>query len=327
MKIAINGFGRIGRHVFKILFDNGYDVVAVNEIHGIKGVSYLLQHDSVYGWYDKEVKISKNKIIVSGKEVLVLNQKDPSKLPWKKLGVDIVIESSGVFRNRVGATKHLKAGAKKVIITAPCDNPDYNVVPGVSQNIGKKDKIIALASCTTNCLAPLVKIIDENFGIKDALFTTVHAYTNDQTIHDNAHGSPRRGRAGALNIIPTTTGASEAVTKVYPKVKGKIKGLAIRVPVAVGSIVDLVAEVKKKVTKAKVNNALKKAETDMIGIVEYSQEELVSTDIIGNPHSVVVDGLSTQVEGNLIKVLGWYDNEYGYSCRVVDVVGLLSSLE
>jgi glyceraldehyde 3-phosphate dehydrogenase len=266
-------------------------------------------------------------MIVGGKEVKVLSEPNPGKLPWRKLGVDIVIESSGVFHDRIGASKHLKAGARKVIITAPCDSPDYNVVPGVRDNIGKKDKIIAVASCTTNCLAPLVKVIDENFGIKDAMFTTIHAYTNDQKIQDHSHEKPRRGRAGALNLIPTTTGASEAVVSVYPKVRGKIKGLAIRVPVAVGSIVDFVVEVKKKVTKAKVNGALKKAGKDMQGIVQYSEDELVSTDIIGNSHSVVVDGLSTSVEGNLIKVLGWYDNEYGYSCRVADVVGILSNLE
>ena len=312
--------------MFKILFDNGYDVVAVNEIHGIKSASYLLKHDSVYGLYDKEIKTGKGKMIVSGKEVIVLSEHDPAKLPWKKLGVDIVIESSGVFSDRIGASKHLKAGAKKVIITAPCDKPDCSIVPGVSQDIMKKDRIIAVASCTTNCVAPLVKVIDENFGIKDAMFTTVHAYTNDQGIQDHAHKKARRGRAGALNIIPTTTGASEAVVDVYPKVRGKIKGLAIRVPVAVGSIVDLVAEVKKKASKGKVNEILKKASREMEGIVEYSEDELVSTDIIGNPHSVIVDGLSTQVEGNLIKVLGWYDNEYGYSCRVVDVVGMLGGL-
>jgi glyceraldehyde 3-phosphate dehydrogenase len=328
MRIAINGFGRIGRSVFKILFDNGMDVVAVNDVHGTEDAKYLLQHDSVYGWYNKEIKTDKEGLIIGGKKIKVISEREPSKLPWKKLGVDIVVEATGVFRDRAGAGKHIKAGAKKVVITAPSENPDITIVPGVnSDKLKDKHKIIAVASCTTNCLAPLVDVINKEFKISKAMFTTVHAYTNDQTIHDESHKKLRRGRAAFLNMIPTSTGANEAVASVLPELLGKIKGLAVRVPIAVGSLLDLVAEVKTKADAKKVNSVLKKySEGKLKGIMQYSEDELVSSDIIGNSNSCIIDALNTQVEGDLIKVIAWYDNEYGYSCRVADVIGMIENI-
>jgi len=328
VRIAINGFGRIGRAVTKILIDNGLNIVAVNDIHGVKDAQYLLQHDSVYGMYDKEVKIEGENLLVDGKEIKVLKEKNPLKLPWKKMGVDIVIESTGVFTDKKGAGQHIKSGAKYVLVTAPCDDCDVTIVPGVnSEKLNfKKHKIISIASCTTNCVSPLAMILNKEFGIKRAMMTTVHAYTNDQAVEDESHKKARRGRAAGLNIIPTTTGATEAVEKVLPELRGKLAGLAVRVPVAVGSLVDLVVEAKKKVSVKKINNVLKKASVGKLtGIMLYSEDELVSSDIIGNSHSCIVDGLSTQVDGNLVKVLGWYDNEFGYSCRVSDVVGMVES--
>ncbi len=325
MNIAINGFGRIGRIVFKIALEQGLNVVAVNDVHGVKDAAYLLKYDSVYGKYDKKVEISSDNLIVNGKKIRVISEREPEKLPWKKIGAEIVIESTGVFTGRENASKHFLAGAKYILITAPAENPDITNVPGVNHHKLKKEhKIISVASCTTNCLVPIVKVLHDKFVIKRALLTTIHAYTNDQNIHDSSHRKIRRGRAAALNIIPTTTGAEEAVAQVMPELLGKINGLAVRVPVICGSLVDLVAELEKKFDVKTINGSLKNAsQKEMKGIIEYSEDELVSTDIIGNSHSAIVDGLSTQVEGNLVKVLAWYDNEYGYSCRVVDVIKML----
>ncbi|MEM3113066.1 MAG: type I glyceraldehyde-3-phosphate dehydrogenase [Candidatus Pacearchaeota archaeon] len=329
MKVAINGFGRIGRAVFKICMEKKINVVAINDIHGVEDAAYLLKHDSVYGNYKGSVLVKGNNLIVNGKEIKVLNEKDPEKLPWKKLGADIIIESTGVFRARKDFSKHIKAGAKKVIITAPSDDVDITIVPGVNDHILKKThQYISVASCTTNASATVIKVLDDKFQIKEALLNTVHAYTSTQALVDISDKKPRRGRAAALNIVPTSTGASEAVTEVIPGLKGKLNGLSIRVPVADGSIVDITASLKKPFTAESVNNELKKASQGKFkGIIEYSTDELVSSDIIGNYHSAIVDSKLTLKEGSLIKVLAWYDNEYGYSSRVVDVINFLGKMK
>jgi glyceraldehyde 3-phosphate dehydrogenase len=326
MRVAINGFGRIGRAVFKIALENNIDVIAINDIASTENLAYLLKYDSIYGNYNKKVEVEKEYLIVERKKVQVLNEKDPAKLPWKKLGVDFVIESTGLFTAREDAAKHLAAGAKKVLISAPAKNSDITVVPGVNEEkLNKKHNIISIASCTTNCLAPIVKILNDKCKIVRGFMTTIHAYTADQRLQDAPHKKMRRGRAAALSMVPTTTGASKAVAEVIPELKGKLDGLAIRVPVACGSIVDFVAQVKKPVTREKINDELKESATGRLnGILQYSEEELVSSDIIGNPHSCIVDGLSTQVLDDMVKVLAWYDNEYGYSCRMVDVIKLLA---
>ncbi|MFH1802048.1 MAG: type I glyceraldehyde-3-phosphate dehydrogenase [archaeon] len=326
MKIAINGFGRIGRVILRIALEKKLNVVAINDPHGIEAAEYLIKHDTVYGPFKGKVSKDKDNIIINNKKIKLLSERDINKLPWKKLGVDVVIESTGVFRDRESASIHLKNGAKKVIITSPAKKPDITIVPGVNhQKLNKDHKIISVASCTTNCLTPIVKIIHDNFKIKRALMTTVHAFTNDQATHDEFHKKLRRGRAASQNIIPTTTGAAESVVEIMPELLGKINGLAVRVPVACGSLVDLVAELEKEYSVEQINSALKKAsQKEMKGIIEYSEEELVSSDIIGNTHSSVVDAKCTQVDGNLIKVLAWYDNEWGYSNRVIDVLQMIS---
>jgi len=325
MKVAINGFGRIGRSVFKIALEKGIDIVAINDVHGPEDAHYLLKYDSVYGRYDKKISHTKNHLIVGNKKILVLQERDPEKLPWKKLGVDVVIESTGVFRDREGASKHLKAGANKVVITSPAKNPDTTIVPGVNhKEITKTKKIISVASCTTNCLTPILKVIDDKFGIKQALMTTTHAYTNNQAVHDQYSEKKRRGRSAANNIIPTTTGAAEAVIEVLPQLKGKLKAKAIRVPIPVGSIIDLTITTNKPSNAEKINETIKKASTtNMKGIIEYSEDEIVSSDIIKNPHSSVFDSLLTESIGNTTKLFSWYDNEYGYSNRVVDVIQII----
>ena len=327
MKVAINGFGRIGRAIFRIALDKKIDIVAINDISNPKNLAYLLKFDSVYGNYNKKVESGEDFIKVNNKKIRVFAEKDPENLPWKELGIDIVLESTGFFTDREGAIKHLKAGAKKVIITAPGKNSDVTIILGVNENQLKKEhKIISMASCTTNCLAPIVKILDDNFGIEKGYMTTVHAYTNDQVILDVSHKKLRRGRAGAINLIPTTSGATTSVTDVLPNLRGKLDGLAIRAPVACGSIVDFVAILKKSTTKEQVNATLKKAAHGKLkGILQYSEDELVSSDIINNPNSSIVDSILTQANGNMVKVLSWYDNEYGYSYRVVDLLKYLKS--
>lgn len=322
MRIAINGFGRIGRLVFKIALEKKVNVVAINDLVDIPTLVYLLKYDSVYGNFEGKVEAGKDFIKVNGKKIFVFSEKNPLVLPWKKLKVDYVVESTGRFKEYDKASLHLKAGAKRVLISAPSPDADITVVYGVNHHeITKYDKVISVASCTTNCLAPVAKVLDDHFGINRAFMTTVHAYTSTQKIIDAPDKKLRRGRAAAANIIPTTTGATIATEKVLPHLKGRMEGLAFRVPVAVGSIVDFVAELHHKVTVEEVNAALKSAaQKELKGVLDYTEDEIVSSDVIGNSHSSIVDGLSTQVLGNMVKVLSWYDNEYGYSCRMVDVL-------
>ncbi len=324
MKIGINGFGRIGRLVFRrALAVGGFDIVAINDVTDSKTLAHLLKYDSVHGIFNGTVVAEADGIVVNGKKYKVTAEKDPAKLPWKELGVSLVIEGTGVFTSREKISAHFTAGAEKVILTAPAkDEVDATIVFGVNDNIlTGKEKIISNASCTTNCLAPMAKVINDNFKIRRGFMTTIHSYTNDQRVLDLPHKDLRRARAAALNIIPTTTGAAKAVGKVIPELKGKLDGFSLRVPTPDGSITDLVAELEREVTKDEVNAALKKAaDTTMKGIIEYSDEELVLADIVGNPASCIFDSKLTMAMGNLIKVFGWYDNEWGFSCRVIDLM-------
>ncbi len=324
IKVGINGFGRIGRMVFKTMTQRGnFEVAAINDLTDAKTLAHLLKYDSVHGKYKGTVEAKENSIVVDGRKINVLSEKDPSNLPWKKEGVQVVIESTGVFRTREKVALHLNAGAGKVILTVPAkDEIDNMIVLGVNDEALKDtDKIVSNASCTTNCLAPMVKVLNDTFGVEMGLMTTVHAYTNDQTVLDMPHKDLRRARAAAENIIPTTTGAAKAAGKVIPELKGKLNGMAMRVPVKDGSVVDFVATLKKKATVEEVNAAMKKAaEGRMKGIMEYTEDPVVSVDIIGNPHSCIFDAECTMMMGdNMVKVVGWYDNEWGYSNRVVDL--------
>lgn len=324
INVGINGFGRIGRLVFKRMMEvGGFDIIAINDLMDTKTLSHLLKYDSVHGKYPGKIEPLDSSIKVDGKEIKILSEKDPSKLGWGDMNVDIVIESTGVFRNKEKLGLHLEAGAKKVILTAPPkDDLDAMIVLGVNESVLKPEhKIISNASCTTNCLAPMVKVLDDSFGIKKGFMTTIHSYTNDQVMLDQPHKDLRRARAGAVNIIPTTTGAAKAVGVVLPHLKGKLDGFALRVPTADGSITDFVCELNSETTKEVVNESMKKAaETTLAGILEYTEDPIVSTDIIGNPYSCIFDSLSTMCSGNLVKVVGWYDNEWGYSCRVIDII-------
>ncbi len=331
LKVAINGFGRIGRNFFRAsMGENAFEIVAINDITDAKTLAHLLKYDSVHGILDAEVSYDDEGIVVNGKKYRVYAETDPEKLPWKELGIDVVIESTGRFRERDKAEKHLKAGAKRVIISAPGKGVDITVVIGVNHDKLDLSKhfIISNASCTTNCLAPVAKVLHENFVIKRGFMTTVHAYTNDQRILDLPHKDLRRARAAALSIIPTTTGAATAVGEVLPELKGKLDGMAMRVPTANVSIVDLVVEVEKATTEEEVNSVLKAAsEGELKGILAYCEEPLVSIDFNGDSHSSIVDALSTKViGGSLVKVLAWYDNEWGYSCRLRDLVKIIASL-
>jgi len=330
IKVAINGFGRIGRLVYRAAGDDpNFEFVAFNDITDARTLAHLLKYDSVHGILPKEVSSEGDQIVIDGKRVKVLSQKDPSLLPWKDLGVDVVIESTGKFRTREGASMHLKAGAKKVMLSAPAkgDGADITIVMGVNHGLynPERHQIISTASCTTNCLTPVVKVLNDGFGIERAFMTTVHSYTNDQMILDLPHKDLRRARAAALSMIPTTTGATVATALAIPALKGKLDGLAIRVPTPDGSLVDVVAELSQEVTKDEINDAFRSsAQGELKGILEYSEEPLVSVDIVGNPHSSIFDALSTQViEENLVKVIAWYDNEWGYSCRMVDMMEFL----
>ena len=326
VKVAINGFGRIGRLVFRAGFDNkSMEIVAINDLTDAKTLAHLLKYDSVHRTWGKKVESDDKNLIVDGKKVAVFAEKDPTALPWKALGVDIVVESTGKFSTSEKAGTHIKAGARVVIISAPAKGADIpTVVMGVNENSlqVKPGLIVSNASCTTNCLAPIVKVLVENFGFKKGLMTTIHSYTNDQRILDLQHSDLRRARAAALSMIPTTTGAAKATGLVIPQVKGKINGLSIRVPTPNVSLVDLVCEVEKTVTVADVNNAVKAAaESSMGRYIEYCAEPLVSMDFCGNSHSAIFDSLSTDViVDNMVKVLAWYDNEWGYSSRVVDLI-------
>lgn len=328
VKVGINGFGRIGRMVFKAgLEDPEVEFLAVNDIAPPENLAYLLKYDSVYGNYEKNVEVKDNRLIVEGKEVEILNVKNPKELPWKDLGVEVVVESTGIFRHVDDAKKHLKAGAKKVLVSAPSKGGGKFIVYGVNHEEYNKERydIVSNASCTTNCLAPVVKVLHENLGIEKGLLTTTHGYTSSQNLIDGPHEKTRRGRAAAENIIPTTTGAATAVTKVIPELKGKLDGVALRVPVPCGSISDFVCKVKQNTSVEEVNNLFKKAsENELKGILEYSEEELVSRDILQNPHSAILDSKMTNIiDGNLVKVLAWYDNEWGFSCRMIDVIKIL----
>ncbi|MDQ0337838.1 glyceraldehyde 3-phosphate dehydrogenase [Caldalkalibacillus uzonensis] len=324
-KIGINGFGRIGRMVFrKAIMDPEIDVVAINATYPAETLAHLIKYDSVQGFFNVDIKIEEKALIVAGQRVQLLASRNPLELPWGELGVDVVIEATGKFRDREGAAKHFASGARKVVLTAPGKDEDVTIVMGVNEQVYRPEEhhFISNASCTTNCLAPIAKVVDQHFGIEQGLMTTVHSYTNDQRNLDNPHKDLRRARACAQSIIPTTTGAAKAVGKVLPHLAGKLNGLALRVPTPNVSIVDLVVDVRETVSVEKVNQALKEAsEGELRGIIQFTEEPLVSIDFVGNEHSAIVDGLSTMVMGNKqLKVLAWYDNEWGYSCRVVDLV-------
>jgi glyceraldehyde 3-phosphate dehydrogenase len=325
IRVGVNGFGRIGRVFFRAaLGDPDIEVVGVNDLADAKTLAHLLKHDSVHGALPAEVSAKDGAIFVNGREIRVTALKDPAGLPWKELGVDVVVESTGVFRDTATASKHIQAGAKKVIITAPAKDPDVTIVLGVNEDAydPRRHRIISNASCTTNCLATTVKVLDDRFGVRRGFASTVHSYTNDQPVHDFPHKDLRRARAAALSMIPTTTGAATAVGLVLPRLKGKLDGLAIRVPTANVSVVDLVAELDRPATVQAVNEAFREAAAGRLrGILDATDEELVSVDFNGNPHSSIVDLPSTAlIDGGLVKVLAWYDNEYGYSCRVRDLV-------
>ena len=325
-RVAINGFGRIGRNILRAAKKHGADIdfVAVNDLTDNETLAHLLKHDSVHGTLNAEVKAKGEAIFVNGREIRVCSAKDPATLPWGEMGVGIVVESTGIFRDRATSSKHLQAGAKKVVITAPAKDPDITVVLGVNESKYDpvKHELVSNASCTTNCLATVAKVLLDTFGIKRGFASTVHSYTNDQPIHDFPHKDLRRARAGAVSMIPTTTGAATAVGLVLPELKGKLDGIAIRVPTANVSVVDLTVELAKPATPAAVNDAFRAAAAGPFkGILDATDEELVSVDFNGNPHSSIVDLPSTAlVDGNLVKVLAWYDNEWGYSCRVRDLV-------
>jgi len=331
VKVGINGFGRIGRNVFRAAIENrNIDFVAVNDLPTpITALAHLLKYDSILGELKVTVEAIGDMLVVNGKEIKVLSCKDPAEIPWAKLGVQVVIESTGIFKEKEKAVKHIQAGAKKVIITAPAKNEDITIVLGVNENMynPSKHQVISNASCTTNCLALVAKVLIENFGIKRGLMTTIHSYTNDQKILDLVHKDLRRSRAAALSMIPTTTGAAKAVSLVLPELKGKLDGLAIRVPTPNVSLVDLVCEVEKDTSKEEVNRAIKAAaEGKLSKVLEYCDKPLVSKDFNGNPKSSIVDAALTNViDKRLVKVLSWYDNEWGYSCRVVDLVEYIAN--
>ena len=327
LKIAINGFGRIGRLVFRIGIKNpDFDFVAVNDITAPENLAYLLKYDSTHGVFEEDINVENNELIVSGDRFEVLSVKSPKDLPWKDLGVDIVVEAVGIFRSREKAAMHLEAGAKKVILTAPGkgEPPDFTCVLGINEENydPANHHVISNASCTTNCFGPMVKVLNDNFKIKKGFMTTVHAYTNDQRLIDTPHKAMRRGRAAAHSIIPTTTGAAKAISLVMPELAGKLDAIAIRVPVIDASLVDFVCILEKNTTVEEINEAFKKAsEGTFKGLIEYSEAPLVSVDIIGNPYSLIFDSLQTkEVDGDFIKVLGWYDNEWGYAMRIVDLI-------
>lgn len=331
IKVAINGFGRIGRMVLKAgLNDKDIEFVAVNDLTNTDTLAHLFKYDSSQGKFNGTIDADDNELIINGKKIKVLAERDPAKLPWKEMKIDVVIESTGFFTTRKGASLHLKAGAKKVLVSAPCkcdegEKPVETLVMGVNEDNYDGDNIISNASCTTNCTAPMVKVLNDNFKVKRGFLTTVHAYTADQRLVDAPHKDLRRARAAAVNIVPTTTGAAKAVASTIPELKGKLDGIAIRVPVPAGSVTDFVCEVEKETTKKEINELFKSvSKNELKGVLQFTKEPLVSSDIVGNTHSCIFDAMSTNViDGKLIKVLGWYDNEYGYSCRMIDMLKIM----
>jgi glyceraldehyde 3-phosphate dehydrogenase len=328
VKVAINGFGRIGRLVYRAGFKSReVEFIAVNDLTDAKTMAHLLKYDSVHGIMEAEVKATSNSLIIDGQELKTFSMKDPESLPWKELGIDVVLESTGKFTDRSGAEKHLMAGAKKVVISAPAKNPDVTIIFGINQEEYDQTKhhIISMGSCTTNCLAPIVKILQKEFGVEYGLMTTIHAYTNDQVIQDEPHKDLRRSRAAALSMIPTTTGAAKAISEVIPEMKGRLDGIAIRVPVPNVSLVDFVATLSKATSKDEVNAKFKEyAAGPMKGILLCSDEELVSHDFNGNPHSSIIDLPNTNIiGGKTIKILSWYDNEWGFSNRIVELLSFI----
>lgn len=329
-RIAINGFGRIGRMVFrKAILDESLDIIAINASYPATTLAHLLRYDTIHGKFAGEIEVEDDAIVVNGRRVQLLHNRDPKQLPWKELNIDIVVEATGKFNDRESAAFHLEAGAKKVILSAPGKNEDITIVMGVNEEVLDMDKhtVISNASCTTNCLGPVAKVLNQKFGIDNGLMTTVHSYTNDQNNIDNPHKDLRRARACGASIIPTTTGAAKALSLVLPELKGKLHGMALRVPTPDVSLVDLVVDLNRDVTVAEINEAFKEAsEKELKGIIEFTNEPLVSVDFTTNPHSAIIDGLSTMVINNRkVKVLAWYDNEWGYSNRVVDLVKLVAS--
>jgi glyceraldehyde 3-phosphate dehydrogenase len=332
VKVGINGFGRIGRNFFRAARKSGADIelVAVNDITDPQTLAHLLKYDSVHGVLDAEIKSSDDGISVDGREFKVLAERDPAKLPWKGLGVDVVVESTGLFTSRDKAELHITGGgARKVIISAPAKGEDITIVMGINddQYDSTQHDVISNASCTTNCVVPLAKVLGEAFGIERGFMTTVHAYTADQNLHDGPHKDPRRARAAALNIVPASTGAAKASSLALPELKGKMDGMALRVPIPDGSVTDLVCVLKEEVSIEQVNQAFKAAsESERLhGILEYTEDPIVSSDIVGNPHSCIFDSLSTMANGSLVKVIGWYDNEWGFSNRMVDLINLVAA--
>jgi glyceraldehyde 3-phosphate dehydrogenase (phosphorylating) len=329
VKVGINGFGRIGRNFFRAMLakDAGFDVVAVNDIADAKTMAHLLKYDSVLGKLDQEVEAGEGVIKAAGQEIRVLSVRNPADLPWRDLGVDVVLESTGLFTKREQAAQHLEAGAPKVVISAPATNPDVTIVLGVNDEMYDKEahRIISNASCTTNCVAPLAKVLHDEFGVEQGFMTTVHAYTNDQRILDLPHEDLRRARAAAINLIPTSTGAAKAIGLVLPELQGKVDGMSMRAPVPTGSVVDLVVWLSRETSAEEVNETFRKvADTGPLeGILEFSDDPLVSRDIVNSPYSCIFDSELTMVNGSMVKVFGWYDNEWGYSCRLVDLIGRL----
>ena len=328
VKVGINGFGRIGRLVFRQALNNpNYEIVAINDLCDPKTLAHLLKYDSTHKKFNGEISVEGNNLVVNGKVITIIAQRDPASLPWKELECDLVVESTGLFTPREAASKHITAGAKKVIISAPAkDKIDATIVLGVNgDSITGKEEIISNASCTTNCLAPMMKVLEDSFGIEKGFMTTVHAYTNDQNILDLPHSDLRRARSAALSIIPTSTGAAKAIGEVIPELIGRLDGFAMRVPVPDGSVTDVTAILKKPATKAEINAAMKiAADGPMKGFMEYCEDPIVSQDIVGNSHSCVFDSLLTMSSGNLVKVVGWYDNELGYSTKVTDLLDIYS---
>jgi glyceraldehyde 3-phosphate dehydrogenase len=331
MKVAISGFGRIGKAFLRAVMEQGgkeVEIVAINTRSPVELHAHLLKYDSVYGRFKGKVEAKNGNLAINDYEIKWINETDPLKLPWKELGVDLVLDSTGVFKSRADAEKHLKAGARMVLISAPAKEVDATVVPGVNDHtINKEMRVFSLASCTTNCLAPVLKVIDEKFGIESGFLSTVHAYTNDQNLVDGSHNDIRRARAGAINIIPTSTGAAKAIGEVVKNLSGCMDGLAFRVPVPCGSLNDMTLLLKKEATVVEINAELKRAsQEELKGILGYSEEELVSSDVIGTRESSIVDGKLTRAQGKLVKVCSWYDNEFGYSNRLVDFVKKVAKL-